>query len=667
MSHLTRLLAVLAVLGGTRAWAALAWQVVGDAELRGGPGQPELWLRGGGGVLCAASSLGTQTCVELRLVACHVAGSAPLRVGTNPQDAWPALSVPSDGKDHQVKLRLLRRADDGLFLGAAGGDGWRLRSWALGTWRPPKLEVLWAPTQVRPPLPADWQPAGPLDALPITVGQELHWRLTVGSVQVILPAKTPSLRGLREEFQADAFNQASDTAQVTVALEGPPWVWLPESSVPVKGQQHLRLRPQVASFWAGQTWAKLVLRSGAQQAAAPLQVHCAPAYPAFGFYLGPQASLSDLQAALQQPASLVMAPAGLVRELGPPRLGPEILAYGTAAQLADLAATPAAGWVRLACLWQDSAGQWAAGLRQLAASAAVRQAGWRLAVGPLHTTVAEAGLAGDSEQIAALAAGRELLSALIALAPRLPSLLAVQAEVDGQKEQVATFWRALDEAFDPAPLRTQLRSAALPLPVGWVLREPAVPDPALWTRCAASLLYQGATGLLVAWQSSAAAQPPWLEAMRELSAAVPVLAPSSASEAAVSAGARVVYKPFLRGREGCLVVSNTAGGPVEVAVELRADPFEGHLVRLAPASEPVRTHAMPFRFPKEAFAVGRPLVLLRLAPAETAVLSVRLVDPQPTWLRAVDKYERKVVTGPPEDFLPRYDERLERERSGGGL
>jgi hypothetical protein len=192
-------------------------------------------------------------------------------------------------------------------------------------------------------------------------------------------------------------------------------------------------------------------------------------------------------------------------------------------------------------------------------------------------------------------------------------------------------------------------------------------DLSLWARAAAGLAYQGATGIFAAGPPDSA--PPWLDVMRELSAAVPVASPSETAFAATAAGAPVCYKPFLRGEEGTVAVANSSADVLEVACEPRAEPLEANLVRFAPGLAPVRSHYMPFRFSQEAYDLGRPFIFLRMLPGETALLNLRVVDPSATWLRGVEERPKQKRVGPQTSPVPGqadwWDTARQRERERG--
>lgn len=594
--------------------------------------------------------------VALRFTARRLSGSGPLLVGTGPQDAWPAVQAPADDTAVNFELVVARQAGASLYIGAAPGDRWLLGPVTASAAPRQKIEQLWAPAQMAPPLPPDWQPKGVLDALVLTAAGQQMLKVTPGSVQIVMPPAVEVLRGRRDEAKAEAINAAENEVSLTSVLEGPSWVWVPPTTVPIPPRRPFTLRPEFASFWAGETWVKLTFESGGQQASLPVRVKALPSYPAFGLFLGPEASSEELAVALRQPVSMVMAPARLWLSAGAPRLGPEGLAYGAAEDLLALAQEPAAGWCRIACVWGES-GAWAAQAEALATSQDVKAVGWLLAVGPLPTRLGGEGLAADEVALAALQSCSRRLACVAAVPPTLPEVAVVEARAPGAKTGPLIFWREVDRAVDAGPLRRQLTQAGIALPIVWAgLPAPAGadaapgPDLALWCRAAASLAYAGATAVLA--RSQGADPPGWLDVMRELSAAVPLASPCETDFASTAGLTPVVYRPFLRGGEGTLAVSNSSGGTLDIACEVWAEPFEANLVRFAPACEPVRTHTMPFRFTEDARKLGRQLIFLRMLPGETALLSLRLRDPSPTWLRGIEPRPIVRTTGPQRDPIP---------------
>ncbi len=638
---------------------APARQLVGAGAREAADGA--VGLEGPAGILWSAEELGGEPRLQLTVGAIHEAGTGPLLVGTGPEDTWAAISPAADSTRHTVELRLLRPPDAPLYLGCAGGDRWLLSGFTTDRWsagagsQGTKLEELWGDAEVPPPLPADWQPTGTLDARCLTVGREQRLAVDVGSVRLIMPTSATCARGRREEFRAEGVNTADGEVQLRISLEGPPWVWLPSVRVPLKAHQQIVLRPEVASFWAGESWGKVVFEVSGQEKAAPIRLECSPAYPALGAFLPAEAAPEDLRAALGQPVSLVMAPASLVRGLGPPRLGPEVLAYGSPEELAALAASEAGGWARIVCLWSEPA-QWPSGVKGLAANQAVADRGWALAAGPLPLRSGDGGLDASAEDVDALARCDGKLSCVLTVPPSVPVVEMARAAVDGRPVEQMAFWQDLYRRFDPAPLRARLSQRELTLPIAWADLRTAggSSGPAqgtAWAAAGAALLYQGATALCARWPVPDLQA--WHELGRETAAAVPVLGAEEADIASVSAGAPVIYKPFLRGREGALVLTNTAASPLDVAVEVDAEPLAAHLVRLAPGCQPSRQQTMPFRFEDFAYELGRPLVFLKLAPGETALLSVRLVNIHPRWLRAVESRPAAAPTGPKDAWTKR--------------
>jgi hypothetical protein len=648
----------LAVVSSAPCWAG-SWVLVAPDGTPAAALAAGFDLTGPQGLQCPSDALGDKTRLQLKLQATHLKGDGLLLVGSCPADAVPALRVPADSAPHQVDLWIARPAGAGVYLGAAPGDQWRLTEPSVQAWPGQNPEVLWSPAVVPASLPDDWQPGGLLDAHAIKVGSEQRLQVFSGSLRVLLRPTAEVSRGRRDEVKAEALNASDADLDLSSSLQGPPHIWLPPVHWPIKPHQTITIRPPLASFWAGDTWTKLVFGVGGRESAVPLCLTVKPAYPAFGLFLAPGATADDLAAALNQPVSLVAAPAVLWLKAGSPHLGPEGFAYGSAVELAALAASRSAGWVRIACLW-GPAPDWPAGVDALSADAAVKNAGWLLAAGPIRTAVGSQGLAADEADVAALKTCADRIACVAAAPPRLPAVAVAQARVAGADDKTSAFWSALDQSFDAAPLRAQLAAAGISRPIAWTDlgagdgSPDARCDLSVWARAATSLLYQGATAVLARW-SSPVGFPPWLDVMRELSAAVPVVSPSETPFASVRAGAPVVYRPFVRGQEGTLAVSNSSGRVTSVQCELRAEPLAGNLVRFAPGAAPVRTFQMPFRFADDAYYMGRPLVFLRLLPGETAVLNLRAVNPGSTWLRLVEEKQAVQMVGPPEQAVGRND------------
>ncbi|MCX7598381.1 MAG: hypothetical protein N2512_05880 [Armatimonadetes bacterium] len=650
------------------AWLVAAWPAsclaAGWQPVAGEGGQAEKAADFGGGVeivgpagwLAGSDALGDSARLLVRFRARRVSGTGPLLVGTGPEDAWPALDVPADETTRNFELVVTRPAGASVYVGATPGDRWLLGPPSTVAAPRPKIEQLWTPAKTTGPLQPDWQPYGLLDARVLTAAGRQMLKVTPGSLQIVVPPTVEVLRGLRDETKAEAINSAENDVSLTTMLEGPPWAWVPHTTVPVPPRQPFTLRPEFASFWAGETWVKLTFEASGQQASLPVRVKALPSYPAFGLFLGPQASAQELAEALTQPVSIVMAPARLWQSVGPPRLGPEGLAYGTADELIALAQDGAAGWCRIACIWGEP-GAWAEQTQTLSASDAVRAAGWMLAAGPLPTRLSEEGMMADESALPAVQSCAERLACIAAVPPTLPEVAVVEAQITGVKPESVIFWRWVDRAVDAGPLRRQLTQAGAALPIIWAgLPAPAGagttrgPELAVWCRAAASLAYAGATAILAPPQDSGL--PLWLDVMRELSAAVPLASPCETDFASTASSRPVTYKVFVRGSEGTLAVSNSSGYTLEIACEVWAAPFEANLVRFAPACEPLRTHTMPFRFPEDARKLGRQLIFLRMLPGETALLNVRLRDVSPTWLRSIEPRPVIRTTGPQRDPIP---------------
>ncbi len=628
-----------------------AWAVVGpDGAPVAGMSAP-FDVVGPQGIQCLATALPAALIDKPRLLlhvqAAHLKGTGPLLVGSCPADAVAALTLPAGPTTRQVDLWIGRPTGAGLYLGALAGDEWRLGEPTVDAWNAPSPEVLGSPCVVPQALPLDWQPGGLLDARAVKVGTEQRLQGSAGSVRIILSPEADALRGRREELKAEAFNAADDSMELSSTLQGPPFAWIPPVHWPIASQKTITIRPQFTSFWAGDVWTKLTFAAGGQECSMPLRLAVKPSYPAFGVFLSASATPEDLAAALTQPVSIVAAPAALWMKAGAVHLGPEGFAYGSAADLAALAAAPSAGWIHIACIWGPSS-DWAAGSLALSTNEAVKKAGWMLSAGPFHTTSGPQGLTADSADVAALKLCWMRLACVAATPPRLPAVAVAQARAQGFDDKAPTFWANLDHSFDSLTLRGQLREAGIGLPVAWADLSvgdgspTAKADLAVWSRAAASLLYCGSTGIFARW-TPAAGTPAWLEVMRELSSATPVVSPSESPFASVSSGAQVAYKPFIRGTEGTLVVSNNSRRILTLQTEVRAEPLLANILRFAPGVAPVRTCEVPFHFSDDAYALGRPLVFVRLLPGETALLSIRLVDPSASWLRLVE--EKLVIQG----------------------
>ncbi|MBC7287874.1 MAG: hypothetical protein H5T86_07490 [Armatimonadetes bacterium] len=622
----------------------------GQARVEARPGAgPAVVVGPEGSAVVADSLVEAATTVRLRATVQHLSGDGPLCVGTTTGEKWPVSRIPADGRTQQIDIRLVKSAGRCVYLSGVGSDQWLILDAQVDAWSPPGPVTLWEDSVFPAPLPAGWQPTGLLDARSLVVGNTQRLVVNVGPVRVVLPTSAQGPRGLRNEFEAQGINSADGTVRLTMRVEGPVEFAVPQTTVPIRGGQDIRLRPQFCSFWAGEAWAKVVMECEGSQAAAPLRVLSWPAYPAFGYFAGPDTEPDRLGQLLQSPVSIVMVPAGRLRDAA--GQGPEILVYGNPDQLLAARQADACGRVRIACVWGEPT-EWVAGIERVAAAQKpTGENAWLLAAGPLKVSVTDKGIEAREQDLAVLRQLAGKVAAIVATAPSPPSLAVIQSSANSA-DMTQEFWAAVERGFDPAPLREQLRAAGVNVPIAWVVPEEIGGGLAVWTRVVAGLLYQGATAILFEPKAGAQWPPMWGALMRELSAAVPVVALEESNFASTHPGAPVGFRPFVRDREGCIALWNSTGQDLEVAVEMRTEPMEGNMLTCAPGSPPVSTHLMPFDFQEEAFELGRPVIVVKLRPGEARVLNVRFVGQQLGWLRAVQKMQRQQRMGPSEDVIP---------------
>ncbi len=589
-----------------------------SAKLAEGPGgsatraADSVTLRGPAAVL-----LGIRGAVRLQISASGSGG--PLCLGTLDRH-WP-IAQPAE----RVKFWLVvagMRPNMGLV--APRGATWTISSLTSIQARLPAPRRRFSEAVLPPALPAQWQPKGTLDAMPVMVGDEQFLSLQVDGIHATLPPSVQCRRGLRQPIPATAGNDTTLRKPVHVTIQGPPQIATFPQLFPFRPRAIGAFTPTICCLWAGEAWARITIQADGIAKSVPIKVHCAASYPAFGALAPPDASSETVAKLARLPLSVLAAPARALASLPPLKTGPEIIAYGDPQALRALSDRSDLRW-----LWITSA--------QQAASAPQGRLIVPISPSPPPASQPPHPSPSCTKAAASLSGAPAALSAMLCPPP------AFAPASSGPASAAAEFWRALAQAYDLSALRTGLPQPLAKLPIVAAFAPTAPPPhPACLARAVAELVWSGA-GIVLAptqWLVDDAGKltdlgRAFLNLELELSSAQPDLPPPETRFSSQTANTPITFWPFVRGEEGTVVICNTTGRRQEIAVEFRPPIARLHLLRFSPAGA-VREMAMPYRFPELAVKLGRQLLLLSLDPGETAIANLWLRPCFSGWLRSVE-------------------------------
>lgn len=524
-------------------------------------------------------------------------------------------------------------------------------------------------------LPADWVPDDNLEATVRTLGTNPELSINVNGIEIGCLPELTGYRGIREVMTLYAVNRGKVDKTMEIELAGPPGVTSPQWSLPVKADGTTRFHLTVQSLQSGSCWLKLTCRSGDQAASLPIKYTTHRAYPVLGTIWHQQVEPQRLHELGELPlaAHLLTAPAKLAAfEPMVEAVRDRVDEYLLAPEVEDLttqqyheALTPLAARLQPS-FWLP----WALTPSAVTAGTA---AGVELAeqLKAAHTDngvllptlrVQRDWLKGGNRPVESRVLQPDRITGLMALPvslPRLGAPVVMMQQIDGQADSPSGGLVSLSRQSELGTLRNYLteQQLALPLLVNSLQGESSG-DERLDALCLArtmiEALSQGATGVLLE-----AAQPtsdnslalgpvrddsgqlsPAAAVVRELAlelaSATPLVPIAASPEVRNSPEASVTFKPFLRGGEGIVALWNNTGISREISLEFIAQPVMAQIVRFSYQGDFVTRRWDPiYKFSDEAYKRHLPLHLLRIDPLDVVILTFRLTDPHPAWLKGI--------------------------------
>lgn len=547
------------------------------------------------------------------------------------------------------------------------------------------------------PLEPGWDPGGNLDARERRVLNQTELLLDVGGIAVSIPAEVDITRGSRTGIVTYCANRGSIDKELSITVQGPPDVRLPQWRLPVAAKRSMEFRIPVQRLLLDESRLKLTFTVKDQSVSAPVLVHTTPAYPTTGLSwvsadslpsadeliaaarsglslhaLPPSTDAAAVQALLTADGGaceyLLHPPEGAEPTLETSMMTPE----GAGAHLgwAPHAAPEATAEEQRAALWQLAASlfgrHYAPNLHspRLGLVNGEHGAGLRFADEQWAAAVDLQGCAGVGADAS--------LKSLVVAPPALPGATVLGAALDGTPVAgAASYWVAVNAGCDLTGVHAAAREAGLDLPLS-VLGLATVPsgdrrvDALKLARAMTAAFYARAGAVLLDAPTATAADDPEDPVMRmaqalsaELSSSEPVVALGATETMSPRSDALVTYMPFLRGEEGILVIYNNSLQPLDVAVGLRSQPITVKRTRLCRDGEFVRTEFMhTFRFSERAKTLAQPGIYIRLDPLDVTIVTMRLVDPYIGWTRGVFDAATFKVEAPARDHGPQWWQRL---------
>ncbi len=583
----------------------------------------------------------------------------------------------NDDRGHRIEVGLVLPGNEPvrLAIGAVGGEGeWLVEEIELSDWTPSEYQP--GPRAHLPlgngpePLPVGWEPEDSLDGRWRRVGIGKEIVTVVNGLRVSLPAEVTVEQGVRGAGAAFVTNRGTREKELTFSLQGPPGAYMPTFTAPFAAGGTTRFRLPLQMLVTGKDWLKLILSSGTETAAIPLLVNCEQRFPAIGLRADwdaltattfPRGTLLQfLYARLPEdlPTGDYLGPV-LSRNPGQTVLALPLL-RDLSAVMADSDSEQASRVMSLVGLYLPETLRDAAGSEiAVAVAAAASQIRTRFSEAkfispPLPVITTDEGLQ-PSEQLAeALAAGMgAVVGAVAGRRPRPPAGGVLDEEVDGRlRGELCSFWADQDKQHDFQPLRQALNARGAHLPM--LLSElpttvtgDARLDALIIGRLLISGFAQGCTGATFlpdllelptppSAEDSPAEYPVRIalrELNRELAGATPLLGLARTEGFSGRIDEPIVYRSFLRGREGLVFMWNNTSVPLDVAVVLQALPVQMQVLRLAYTGQFVTRRCQGlFAFSEEARQNRHQAVYVRVRPLEIVGLSLHLKSDHAGWL-----------------------------------
>ncbi len=663
--------------------AAAVWRPVveggGAVTWSGAAADAAVTLKPGGGYAGIAAPLGEQPIsglidAELTVVA---EGTVELCVGFSaagaeaPPGAVWLVKLPG-GKAQRLGARLAPPALSAplhLHLGARGAGSVRLSGLTLVSENAPPL-VDAGP--LKAPLPPNWQPEGTLDARSRRIGQSTELSVEVNGIGFsVIPVASGALGGSAiVKGLVTVRGQATKSLAITGQFPDGVVVEPRDSPVDTAATDQVSLRCEC--LLPGVYNGKLILTSGRDSAALPLQVTVGRNYPAFGTMVsdGNRTAGRWQLREMRVKASPTSTADELIRQVAPlldeaPAMPavyfdglptPDVLrAFMTAVKGKVALYSPAYRPDR-PFRGPDPRAE-AEALLALAKTvlSAVRSADLDAHVlSPVFDASANQPGSPEAKLLeACLAAGLDkCMGGVIVTAPALPPGGVLGELANGKNvREPSAFWAGVDRLCDPSGIQATLASRGVALPILTSgITGPASTDEQVdalkVARTTTAATYGGATG--VTFREAAAGDISLLRAdgalsaagiaVKELSRELAGAAPIARSWKGLTGvlGEPIVILPFVRESEGILVLWNNTSVARSITLTMGAIPYSQSTVTISGDGTFVsRTFDPHFRFVKEALQVKRQDVYLKVAPLQVMVVRFRLEIWTPNWLASV--------------------------------
>ncbi|NSW54468.1 MAG: hypothetical protein HPY44_00525 [Armatimonadetes bacterium] len=524
-------------------------------------------------------------------------------------------------------------------------------------------------------LPPDWQPQGKLDLQVRTFMGEESTYIQAGMLELNPLQEVTIRRGERTGMYLDVFNRAPKAGTLRVEVQGPRGWRMETWETEVPGLQTVSLNLPLQSMTAGDCRVKVVFGAGDSARSMPVTVHTLRQYPVLGaFWTDPDSIHAKADALPVQFNHLIAPPdlaqAGLLR-LGSLPGDAGLTLDGTAAQaLAALRVLPEALAETLAtigltdpALILDTAKDYYAAARAVNESAVITGR-------PFALRASATGLEAGEDLRSALVEGSGRWADVLSVRlPEFAGSVAVRetGETTGEGASLPCL-EHFDRSWDLAGLRNELIRAGATLPLFALVSGHSTGadglDAVLLSRIITQIAAVGANGIALPGMARSTGEIGLMkpdgtlneavvtvvdELARELAGAIPLSPPMSSAVAAYEPGRPVVLRSFIRGDEGIVVLWNNTRERQSVAVDVRARPVQVRLLRISyPGELCQREFDGSFTWDALARRWGLPAVFVDVEPLQTVVVSLKLRNPDNTWLREVGPQ-------PPKDEKPAPD------------
>lgn len=587
----------------------------------------------------------------------------------------------ADDRWHKVQLSIAATAPSLAFV-ATGGQ-WAIDDIACEAYSAdsPVPHDKFAENAVYPePLPEGWQPDGLLDARRRAIGDNAELLIKVQGLEVSIPEHISLRRGIRQGIETYCSNRGTVEQELKVSIQGPAGVIVPDWTVPIPPKRTMHIWIPIQRLITGDCWGRITFSSGAESKSAAIEITSAAAYPVFGI----SAADETLPTAADM-ASLAQLGGDAARLALPPEDPQSAISLIQAFSSTFIVAVPpgtaetAASANSASTFWMPSYqsnatfDQATDALCELAQALYARQRTPMICSSPFHLLAnPQTGALSFSPEIPVSAATlsgcpnipiASSLQSLVLDMPDLPASALISAQVDGKLASTpAECWTRLNRMTDLQPVRAAATEAGVHLP--FTIDGIDLPtcgdrrlDALKLARALLNSTYQGATaaflpsdtpnsvGLSLTADDADPISAMFRAISSELAGAMPVVALPAQEGIAAATDSDVTYRPFLRGDEGIVAMWNNTCKPAEIAITFRSQPLHASLLRMSADGDFIADQMQSiFRLGDRAKDAKLDAVFLRLDPLDVTILTVRLGDPQVSWLRAIERGEKYFIT-----------------------